>query len=141
MSKKLTFVDEKLYEDCKDMQKLSVLFLILIPSGETEISSHFQSGPQLKYDNLKSWSDTWCPHAFCYSFQSLRASVWDYVWTMHSVYTWSLLKESIIPYYCSKSTEWVNLLTTNVSHHIETSHLIFNANQLTGFYMMGNIGR
>ena len=33
-----------------------------------------------------------------------------------------------------------NPLTTNVPHHIETSQLICNANQLTGFYMMGNIG-
>ena len=33
----------------------------------------------------------------------------------------------------------VNPLTTNVPHHIETSQLIFNPNQLTGFYMMGNI--
>ena len=35
----------------------------------------------------------------------------------------------------------VNPLTTNVPHHIETSQLICIANQLTGFYMMGNIGR
>ena len=34
----------------------------------------------------------------------------------------------------------VNPLTTNVPHHIETSQLILIANQLTGFYMMGNIG-
>ena len=32
-------------------------------------------------------------------------------------------------------------LTANVLHHIETSQLIWIANQLTGFYMMGNIGR
>ena len=32
-------------------------------------------------------------------------------------------------------------LTTNVLHHIETSQLICIADQLTGFYMMGNIGR
>ena len=32
-------------------------------------------------------------------------------------------------------------LTINVRHHIETSQLICRANQLTGFYMMGNIGR
>ena len=32
-------------------------------------------------------------------------------------------------------------LTTNVTHHIETSQLICIANLLTGFYMMGNIGR
>ena len=31
--------------------------------------------------------------------------------------------------------------TTNVPNHIETSQLIYIANQLTGFYMMGNIGR
>ena len=35
----------------------------------------------------------------------------------------------------------LNPLTTSVPHHIETSQLICNANQLTGFYMMGNIGR
>ena len=37
--------------------------------------------------------------------------------------------------------EQVNPLTTNVPHHIETSQLICTANHLTGFYMMGNIGR
>ena len=34
-----------------------------------------------------------------------------------------------------------NLLTTIISHHIETNQLIFSANQLTNFYMMVNIGR
>ena len=36
---------------------------------------------------------------------------------------------------------FLNLLTTNISHHIETSQLICIANQLTGFCMMGSIGR
>ena len=35
----------------------------------------------------------------------------------------------------------LNPLTTSVPHSIETSQLIYNANQLTGFYKMGNIGR
>ena len=34
-----------------------------------------------------------------------------------------------------------NPLTINFPHHIETSQLICNGNQLTGFYMMGDIGR
>ena len=34
-----------------------------------------------------------------------------------------------------------NLLTTNVSHHIETSQLICIPNQLTGFYILKNIDR
>ena len=34
-----------------------------------------------------------------------------------------------------------NPLTTKVPSHIETSQLICRANQLTGFYMMGNICR
>ena len=34
----------------------------------------------------------------------------------------------------------INPLTTNVPYHIETSPLICIANQLTGFYMVGNIG-
>ena len=33
-----------------------------------------------------------------------------------------------------------NPLTTNAPHHIETSQMICRANQLTGFYMIGNIG-
>ena len=37
--------------------------------------------------------------------------------------------------------ELINPLTTNVPRHIETSELICYANKLTGFYMMGNIGR
>ena len=32
-------------------------------------------------------------------------------------------------------------LTTNVPHHTESNQLICNANQLTGFYIMGYIGR
>ena len=36
--------------------------------------------------------------------------------------------------------KWINPLTTNIPHHIETSQLICNANQLTGSYMIGNIG-
>ena len=35
----------------------------------------------------------------------------------------------------------VTSLTTNVPIHIETSQLIYVANQLTGFYMEGKIGR
>ena len=35
----------------------------------------------------------------------------------------------------------INPLTTNVPHHIETSQLICNVNQWTGFYKMGNTGR
>ena len=35
----------------------------------------------------------------------------------------------------------INPATTNVPHHIKTSQLICIANQLTGFYMMMNIGR
>ena len=35
----------------------------------------------------------------------------------------------------------VNALLTNVTHRIETSQFIYIANQLTGFYIMENIGR
>ena len=38
-----------------------------------------------------------------------------------------------------KYSNLLNPLTTNVPYHIETSQLICNANQLTGFYKMGNI--
>ena len=34
-----------------------------------------------------------------------------------------------------------NPLTTSVPYHIETNQMIWKANQLTGSYMMGNIGR
>ena len=36
---------------------------------------------------------------------------------------------------------YLNTLTTNAPQHIETSQLICNVNQLTGFYMIGNIVR
>ena len=35
---------------------------------------------------------------------------------------------------------FLNPLTTNVPHQMGTSQLIYNTNQLTGFYMMGNVG-
>ena len=35
--------------------------------------------------------------------------------------------------------EALNPLMTNVPHHIETSQLICNGNQLTGFYMRGTL--
>ena len=35
----------------------------------------------------------------------------------------------------------LNPLSTIIPHPIETTQLICNGNQLTGFYMMGNIGR
>ena len=47
-----------------------------------------------------------------------------------------LLRESLF-----KIQRYINPLMTNVSHHIENSELICRANQLTGFYVMENIGR
>ena len=41
----------------------------------------------------------------------------------------------------SSKTPSINPLSTNVTNHIETSQLIWNKNQLIGFYMMGNICR
>ena len=32
-------------------------------------------------------------------------------------------------------------LTVNIPYHTETIQLIWSANQLTGFYVMGNTGR
>ena len=37
--------------------------------------------------------------------------------------------------------KWVNSLMTNVPHHMETSRLIYFANELAGFYMMRNTAR
>ena len=50
------------------------------------------------------------------------------------LYKWYKIAQSII-------YNIVNPLATNVAHHIESSQLICTANQLTGFYMTGNIGR
>ena len=49
----------------------------------------------------------------------------------------SLITIIILLSYCKS----FNPLMTNVSHHIETSQLTCIANQLTGFYMVENIGR
>ena len=48
-------------------------------------------------------------------------------------------KESNLEYFFILIT--FNPLTTSVSHDIETRKLICNANQLTGSYIMENIGR
>ena len=50
-------------------------------------------------------------------------------WREKDLVTWVYIKAVLNP------------LTTGVSHHIETNQLICRANQLTGFYMMGNISR
>ena len=48
----------------------------------------------------------------------------------------------IFPTFSSfRVSDFLNPLTANVPHHTETSQFICRANQLTGFYMMGNIGR
>ena len=44
-------------------------------------------------------------------------------------------------FYLKQQTQIINPLTTKVPHHTGTSQLICNANQLTGFYIMGNICR
>ena len=41
----------------------------------------------------------------------------------------------------SSKTPSINPLSTNVPNHIETSQLIWNKNQLIGFYMIGNVCR
>ena len=51
-----------------------------------------------------------------------------------------LLKMRIYQLVENKHLSYVNLLTTGVSDHIESSQLICRANQLTDFYMTGNIG-
>ena len=42
---------------------------------------------------------------------------------------------------CIQELKFVKPLTPNVLHHKESSQLICNANQLTGFYMTENFGR
>ena len=56
------------------------------------------------------------------------------LFTFFKLYKWYKIAQSII-------YNIVNPLATNVAHHIESSQLICTANQLTGFYMTGNIGR
>ena len=41
----------------------------------------------------------------------------------------------------SDESRQINPLMTKVIHHIETSQLICRTNLLTGFYVIGNIGR
>ena len=42
---------------------------------------------------------------------------------------------------CEHQMYQINPLPTNVSHHMENSRLICNADHLTGFYMIRDIGR
>ena len=56
-------------------------------------------------------------------------------------YLVSLLLTLIMRFTAQKIKFFINLLTTNVPLHTETIQLICSVNQLTSFYMMGNIGR
>ena len=64
-------------------------------------------------------------------------------WILCLIYTNKLLiSNSCVKHELNSNLkQFVNPLTTDVSHHIETSQLICNEYQLTDFYMMGNIGR
>ena len=61
-------------------------------------------------------------------------------WITHEE-SFHLIKDIGKKYVRSILFNYVKSLTTNVPHHIETSQLICIANQLTDFYMIGNIGR
>ena len=56
---------------------------------------------------------------------------------LHCSAVWNNIENSIM----EGALTNLNLLTKNVSHHIETSQLICSVNQLTGFYIMENTGR
>ena len=49
---------------------------------------------------------------------------------------WSLWKRNVMG-----NIDLLHPLATSVPHHLETSQLICRANQLTDFYMIGNISR
>ena len=78
-------------------------------------SQHFPN-PQVRLLHVRRVGYTLCEHLRVFPF-----------------YTHLCLKGNI-------GLKTVNLLMTNVPHLIETSQLICIANQLIGFYMMGNIG-
>ena len=75
--------------------------------------------------------------SFCHFFDFFFYSVCI---TLH----WNIII-NIIVIFRDNFKDWGHFfccpLTTNVPHLIETSQLICIANQLTGFYMMGNIDR
>ena len=52
-----------------------------------------------------------------------------------------MLLKYICLYLVTFTEEIFNPLTANVPHHIETSQLIYTANQLNSFCMKGYIGR
>ena len=65
----------------------------------------------------------------------------NYFYRVHLSNVW-IFDFFVIFYFAYLTKERIfNPLTTNIPHYIEASQLICNANQLTGFYMMGSIGR
>ena len=70
---------------------------------------------------------------FCLLLQLLYAACILCIWCYHGSKCYYGSRHSIDVCYC------VNLLTTNVTRHLETSKLIFNANQLTSFCIMGTL--
>ena len=48
--------------------------------------------------------------------------------------------KELLMIYCRLTSTCFNPLTNNVPHHVETSQLVCNTNQLTGFHMMADGG-
>ena len=66
----------------------------------------------------------------------LRVVLYDAIRVKKSSLKIPTLNQSDLKFHCHSLTHE----RPSVSHHTETSQLICSANQLIGFYMMGNIG-
>ena len=64
----------------------------------------------------------------------------DFQWVLEHCLQRVIRLPSIKEIYSIQQWKFFNPLTTNVLDDIEISQLICSANQLTGFYMIGNIG-
>ena len=79
--------------------------------------------------------------------QSIKFINWIFNWEGYAThlsaepYQIFILEQKLGSEFHYATFESFNPLTTNVPHYIETSQLVSIANQLTGFYMIGNIGR
>ena len=94
------------------------------------------NGFQISLTNLSYWNKTSSTN-FCLKFKRMNSHLFllkTLGFLMFSRgYGLELIRSNLLINF--------NPLTTNVLHQIETSQLICITNQLTGFYMMGNISR
>ena len=116
-------------DNCLSVKQISEGFLPLPPP--TSLREPLQCPSWIRIIKIENYLNPAGNYMFKVRSTRIRCAV---SWRgSKSFETKSFIKNLFVSSYCRS----INLLTTNVPHHTETSQLNCNANQWTGFFMIG----